>query len=140
LAQVGRLNPQQAVREITVVIQYLVVSPLLLAVVGVAPVLVLLAVLAAEEEAVTLEALGLPDKEMQVALEVVVMRVAAAGALQRLVIVVPVLLVEMVALEQQAAYLALVLLMLVGAGARARVITAVQAAQAVAAHIQRQAL
>ena len=136
----GPLNPQQAVREITVVIQYLVVLQLLLVVVVVVLVLVLLAVLAAEEGVVAVEALELQGKEMQVAVEVVAMRVVAVEALQRLAVVEEVLLAGMAALEQQAAYLALVLLMLVGAVARARVITAVQAAQAVAAHIQRQAL
>ena len=128
-------SPQQAVRGILVAIQYLVVSQLLLVVVGVVPVLALLVVLAAEEGVVAVGALELQGKEMQVALEVVAMRVVAVEALQRLAVVEEVLLVGMVALEQQAAYLALVLLMLAGAVAQVLVET-VQAVLAVALHGQ----
>ena len=86
-------SPQQAVRGILVAIQYLVVSQLLLVVVGVVPVLALLVVLAAEEGVVAVGALELQGKEMQVALEVVAMRVVAVEALQRLAVVEEVLLV-----------------------------------------------
>jgi hypothetical protein len=66
--------------------------------------------------------------------EVAAMRAAAVEVLQRLAIVALVLLVEQAVLEQQAAYLALVLLMVAVAVARALVET-VGVVQAAALHI-----